>query len=151
MRPDNSKSVLTIAKHSSIDLNVLSTALCQKSNRALVRQEFLKISQDTSTLFKALANKTPGKLPINLPETERFRIVSDFIGMFLAVRLAELGGDIETAPGEPVIIRLNGQEFRPFETLSMLRENKISPEEWQTACQRTGLTNPTHQTTPISA
>jgi hypothetical protein len=76
------------------------------------------------------------------PEVTSQAHVEEAVGVFgsaLTVALVSAGWELSAGPGEPVRLRRNGHEIRPFEAWPQILAGELSRESWRSLCDQTGI------------
>jgi hypothetical protein len=87
--------------------------------------------------WQALADSTRRGLAIASPAAERRR-VTQLLGVWLVVTLADRGYQIDAAPGRAVTATRDGQSLQPFTELTAMRDAP-DPAAWERTCDAHGL------------
>jgi hypothetical protein len=69
----------------------------------------------------------------------RRRMATAVVGTMIAATLLSSGWSAATLPGESVVFRKDGLEFRPFDLLDKLARRELPEEEWEAECRRAGV------------
>jgi heat shock protein HtpX len=76
------------------------------------------------------------------PEVTSQAHVAEAAGAFgsaLTVALVSAGWELTAGPGEPVRLRRNAHEIRPFDAWSQILSGEISREGWRSLCEQSGI------------
>ena len=73
--------------------------------------------------------------------TDRVRLdrAGQLILAAITVRLAALGWSVEALPGQETILRLNGQELRPYSELRAVLDGRVPAGWWRERCAELGI------------
>ena len=95
-----------------------------------------QLATDLKTFGKTLVDFSKEK-----PEEEQAESLANFvIGAGLTLLLMQRGGQLDTTPGNDILVKIGGQEAKPFGLMLALKNKEVTAEAWVAQCTQLNIT-----------